>query len=51
MFRPLNHLREHKFRHNFLDTLNPLFICVKKLKQHVVTFSTITLSPMKEASF
>ena len=51
MSRPLNHLREHKFRQNFLDTLNPLFICVKTLKQHLVTFSTVTLSPTKEASF
>ena len=23
----LSHLREHKFRHNFLDTLNPLCSC------------------------
>ena len=23
----LGHLREHKFRHNFLDTLNPLCSC------------------------
>ena len=23
----LSHLREHKFRHNFLDTLNPLCCC------------------------
>ena len=23
----LNHLREHKFKHSFLDTLNPICIC------------------------
>ena len=24
----LSHLREHKFRHNFLNTLNPLYSCM-----------------------
>ena len=48
MSSPLSHLRDHKFKHNFQDTLNPL-ICGKTMKQHLITFSTI--SPMKEVSF
>ena len=28
----LNHLREHKFRHNFADTLNPLWPCSIELE-------------------
>ena len=50
MSSPLSHLRDHKFKHNFQDTLNPL-ICGKTMKQHLITFSTITISPMKEVSF
>ena len=44
------HLRDHKFKHNFQDTLNPLCIQGKTLKQHVSTFSTITFLPIKEAT-
>ena len=45
----LSHLRDHKFKLDFQDTLNPLCICGKTLKQHLITFSTITNSPMKDA--
>ena len=50
MSSPLSHLRDHKFKHNFQDRLNSL-ICGKTMKQHLITFSTITISPMKEVSF
>ena len=43
-------LRDHKFKHNFQDTLNPLCIRGNTLKQ-LITFSTIIISPMKEAPF
>ena len=51
MSSPLGHLRDHKFKHNFEDTLNLLCICGKTLKQHLITLSTITISPIKEAPF
>ena len=51
MSSPLGHLSDHKFKHNFQDTLNLLRICGKTLKQHLITFSTITISLMKEAAF
>ena len=51
MSSPLGHLREHKFKHNFEDTLNLLCICGKTLKQHLITLSTNTISPIKEAPF
>ena len=49
MSSPLSHLRDDKFKHNFRDTLNPLYICGKTLKQRLITFSTIAISLMKEA--
>ena len=51
MSSPLSHLRYHKFKHNFQDTLNLLCIYGKTLEQHFIFFSTITVSPMKEAPF
>ena len=48
---PLSHLRDHKFKRNFQDTLNLLFTCGKTLKQHLITFTIITISPTKEAPF
>ena len=51
MSSPLSHLRDHKFKHSFQDALNPLCICGKTLKEHLITFSTITISPMKKAPF
>ena len=51
MSSPLSHLRDHKFKHNFQDTMNLLCICGKTLKQHLITLSTITVSPMREAPF
>ena len=30
----LSHLREHKFRHNFEDTLNPLCSCSIEVEMH-----------------
>ena len=51
MSSPLGHLRDHKFKHNFQDTLNPPCICGETLKQHLITLSTITISPIKEAPF
>ena len=51
MSRPLSHLVDHIFKHHFQDTLNLLCIYGKTLKQHLVKFSTITVSPMKEAPF
>ena len=47
---PLGHLRDHKFKQKFEDRLNPLCICGKTLKR-LITFSTIIISPMKEAPF
>ena len=49
MSSPLSHLHDHKFKQNFPDTLNQLCICGKTLKQHLITFSAITISSMKEA--
>ena len=51
MSSPLGHLLDHKFKHNFQDALNPQCICGKTLNQHVITFSTIIISPMTEAPF
>ena len=51
MSSPLSHLRDHKFKHNFQDTMNLLCICGKTLKQHLINLSTITVSPMREAPF
>ena len=31
----LNHLRDHKFKHNFLDCLNPICCCGKDIKTTV----------------
>ena len=47
----LSHLRDLKFKHNFQDRLNLLCICGKTLKQNLITLSTITISPPKEAPF
>ena len=44
-------LRDHKFTHNFEGTLFPLCIPGNTLKQHLITLSTITISPIKEALF
>ena len=41
----LSHLREHKFRHNFLDTLNPLCSCgleIESLKHYLLRCSFYT---------
>ena len=41
----LSHLREHKFRHNFLDTLNPLCSCgleIESLKHYLLHCSFYT---------
>ena len=51
MSTPLSHPCDHKFKHNFQDTLTLLCICGKTLKQHLIMFSTITISPMKKAPF
>ena len=51
MSSPLSHQRDHKFRYNISDTLNLLCICGKTLKQHLITFSIITILPTKEAPF
>ena len=38
-----SHLREHRFRHNFHDTLNPLFLAATSLKQlHTIFCAVIT---------
>ena len=37
-----SHLCEHKFRHNFLDTLNPLFLAATSLKQLHTIFCAVT---------
>ena len=49
MSSPLSHLRNHKFKDNFQNTLNPPCIYGKTLKQPLIIFPTITVSPMKEA--
>ena len=33
-----SHLKEHKFRYNFADTLHPLCLCLLKLKIQNITF-------------
>lgn len=38
----LNHLREHKFRHNFADTLNPLSACTIETKCGEQLFSPLS---------
>ena len=43
----LSHLREHKFRHDFLDSLNPVVV-VKILKHRLISFSTVPVIPMKD---
>ena len=32
----LSHLREHKFRHNFLDTLNPLCLEIESTSHYLL---------------
>ena len=44
----LNHLRNHKFKHGFLDSLNP--ICNKILKQLVIIYSISQILQMKDLS-
>ena len=42
----LSHLREHKFRYNFLDTFNPLCSCSIKIeytKHYLLAFLSIRL--------
>ena len=50
-----SHLREHKFRHNFADTVNPLYSCAVKTKstdyfflrcQNCVSFHTALMSEL-----
>ena len=50
-----SHLREHKFRHNFADTVNPLYSCAVKIKsidyfflrcQNCVSFLTALMSEL-----
>ena len=38
----LIHLKKHKFRHNFADTLNPLSACALETKCNEQLFSTLT---------
>ena len=47
----MSHLRDHKFKHNFQDSLNPLCICGRTLKQHLIILSTITISPTERSAF
>ena len=35
----LSHLREHKFNHNFQDTVNPLCFCSLELESDFVNVS------------
>ena len=44
-----SHLRAHESKDNFQNTLNPPCIYGKTLKQRLIIFPTITISPMKEA--
>ena len=37
MSSSLSHLRDHKFKHNFQDAFNPVSICGKTWKQHLIT--------------
>ena len=43
----LSHLREHKVKHGFLDSLNPTCIAVKTLKLQLISFSTVLTIPIK----
>ena len=53
MASPLSHLRDHKFKHSFQNTLNPLCICgkTKTLKQNLTNFSTTDISPINDLPF
>ena len=45
----LSHLREHKFRHGFQDTLNPLCSCGNDVEYTEHVLSTVPNSLMKGA--
>ena len=39
----LGHLREHKFKHSFQDSLNPSVAVVKILKRRLIYFLTVLI--------
>ena len=45
----LSHLREHKFKHSFQDTLNPLCNCVQVLSPLLIFSSIVPSLLMKDA--
>ena len=47
----LSHLREHKFRHNFQDSLTHSATAVGILKQLFTSFSTAQITQIKEKLF
>ena len=44
----LSHLREHKFRHNFRDTLTQFVIAARILKVRATIFFTVYSIPIKD---
>ena len=46
----LSRLREHKFKHSFQDSLNPIEVAVLMLNRLLITFSTVLCIVMKEIS-
>ena len=44
----LSHLREHKFKHGFLDSLNPVYSCGEDIETSTCFFSTVLIIPMKD---
>ena len=47
----LSHLRDHKFKHNFLDCLNPICCCAKTLKLLFITSFIAQFFQMKDQLF
>ena len=48
----LGHLREHKFRHNFQDSLDPFCNCGRHIETTIFTsFSTAQITQIKEKLF
>ena len=45
----LSHLREHKFKHSFQNSINPKFNCGNAVESVIHFFSTLTYIVMKVA--
>ena len=44
----LSHFREHKFKHNFQDCLNPFYPCGNEIENATTTYSTVLPTQAKD---